>query len=910
MTLNKNRARHAVRAAVLSALAVFAAPISSAHAEKIQLDVAAGEAPHALKEFIRQTGLQLIFDFDSVAAFKTHAVSGQYDAAEALTRMLSNTGLAFEFVNERTVTVTRKEAITQRPKVIPTKVSYERDAIATSEVERVRLAQAVEAAASSHETTALNSASKEDLSERRIQLEEVVVTGSHIRGATNLSSPVIAFDRVDIERAGYATTQDLVRSLPQNLSNISDTTFEGGNGGTNTGYGGSGINLRGLGSESTLVLVNGRRLAAAGRGDFVDVSLIPLSAIERVEVLTDGASAIYGSDAVGGVVNMILRKDYDGAETRLRYGAVTEGSHQELQAGQVIGHQWNSGQVLASYEYLDRSALNALDRDFINLAIYDALDLIPQQQRHAMQALLSQRLNERIELSAELYYTDRKSEYSFNNPFLVPLDVALEGKQYGGSLGASVDLANGWQARVFGVLSQNRSDNDYFVSATGAPYPGGMSNESRLWSWDAAADGPIASAPGGHVRLAVGAQFRREEFVETSDYYPADLDRDISAGYAELQIPLVGAMNRRTGISRLDLSLAGRFEEYSDFGSTFNPKLGVSWAPVQDLNVRGTWGTSFRAPLLSQLNLANRDAVIHEQGFTDAGGSKTGLYLVGNGERLRPEESINWTVGFDFEPAGLRNFTISATYFEMDYERRLRTPFPLGSNYRDALMDPMYAAVVERNPDAAKVARLLQELNVTCYTSSWDPCASIPAIDAIVDGRLRNLANVRLSGLDVSFGYHWASPIGEFVAQLNGTQQFENRERLVSSAPETNQLNDVYRPVDLRVRSSISLMRGPLSATAFIHYTDDYSDRRTGFYTGQRSRVGSWTTVDLTFQYKLERLLVKAPSPATITLAAVNVFDKDPPFVGHNFGMHFDGVNANPLGRFISAQVLIPWGAR
>lgn len=97
-----------VRAGVLAALAVLAAPMSSANAEKLELDVAAGEAPDALKEFIRQTGLQLIFDFDSIAAFKTHAVSGQYEAAEALARMLADTGLAFEFVNERTVTVVRK----------------------------------------------------------------------------------------------------------------------------------------------------------------------------------------------------------------------------------------------------------------------------------------------------------------------------------------------------------------------------------------------------------------------------------------------------------------------------------------------------------------------------------------------------------------------------------------------------------------------------------------------------------------------------------------------------------------------------------------------------------------------------------------------------------------------------------
>ena len=128
------------------------------------------------------------------------------------------------------------------------------------------------------------------------------MTGSHIRGAKNHSSPMITVDRQDIERSGYGTTQQLIRSLTQSVNSVSDTTVGSVNGGLDDGegYDGAGLNLRGLGGDSTLVLLNGRRLAAAGRGSFVDVSLIPLSAIERVELLTDGASAIYGSDAVGG----------------------------------------------------------------------------------------------------------------------------------------------------------------------------------------------------------------------------------------------------------------------------------------------------------------------------------------------------------------------------------------------------------------------------------------------------------------------------------------------------------------------------------------------------------------------------------------------------------------------------------
>ena len=86
------------------------------------------------------------------------------------------------------------------------------------------------------------------------------------------------------------------------------------------------------------MLVNGRRLAGTGAlGDFADISTLPTAAIDRVEVLTDGASAIYGADAVGGVVNIVMRKDFDGAETRVRYGGTTSGPYNDTQVAQTFG---------------------------------------------------------------------------------------------------------------------------------------------------------------------------------------------------------------------------------------------------------------------------------------------------------------------------------------------------------------------------------------------------------------------------------------------------------------------------------------------------------------------------------------------------------------------------------------------
>ncbi|PZO69711.1 MAG: TonB-dependent receptor, partial [Sphingomonas taxi] len=132
--------------------------------------------------------------------------------------------------------------------------------------------------------------------------------------------------------------------------------------GVNASYA-SGVNLRGLGSDATLVLVNGRRLAGSGaKADFADLSTIPTAAVDRVEVLLDGGSAIYGSDAVGGVVNIILKSDFEGTETRLRAGGVADGPAGEYGFGQTVGGRWTSGSGLISYEYLDREALPASER--------------------------------------------------------------------------------------------------------------------------------------------------------------------------------------------------------------------------------------------------------------------------------------------------------------------------------------------------------------------------------------------------------------------------------------------------------------------------------------------------------------------------------------------------------------------
>src|SRR2546421_493061 len=140
------------------------------------------------------------------------------------------------------------------------------------------------------------------------QLEEVLVTGSHIRGAEVAGSKLIVISREQIDASGYGRVEDVLSTVTQNFNAVNAATAYNKFDNLNRG---SEVQLRGLGAGTTLTLVNGQRQGASGeQGLFTDVSSIPASAVERIEILPDGAAALYGSDAIGGVVNIMLRRDF------------------------------------------------------------------------------------------------------------------------------------------------------------------------------------------------------------------------------------------------------------------------------------------------------------------------------------------------------------------------------------------------------------------------------------------------------------------------------------------------------------------------------------------------------------------------------------------------------------------------
>jgi len=301
-------------------------PAARAASAQRDYDIPAQSLSSALLRFAEQSDLQILFSQEDIAGLNSRPVRGRLTPEAALAQLL--------------------------PQGAP------RIAIAGGHVVRTDLPRP------QYAETDLN--------------EDIVVTGTRIRGAAPVGANLVTIDRAAIDQSGRSTVHDVLGLVSQNFTGGAfEATQQGGPEHNANRSFASSINLRGLGPGSTLSLVNGRRLAPAGLGHFVDVSTIPLAAVERVEVLADGASAAYGSDAVGGVVNFILRDDFEGAETSLRFGADGRGDVSEQMVSHVTGWSSDRFSVVAAYEYRERTGLEWNDRHFAsdsNLSRYGGLD--------------------------------------------------------------------------------------------------------------------------------------------------------------------------------------------------------------------------------------------------------------------------------------------------------------------------------------------------------------------------------------------------------------------------------------------------------------------------------------------------------------------------------------------------------
>jgi outer membrane receptor protein involved in Fe transport len=906
-------------AAMVAALLVANAAVS-ADSPTYQFDIRGTTLSRALEQFASRTGLHIAY-FTMIAEGRTAPpVVGTLTAEQALSILLSTSGLTFDRIDAGVIAIRAKSADAESTTATGSPTAMESGAASYG----MHLASA-DTPAAEQRSASSGEPGAEPASHTAWTLDEVIVTGTNIRGVSNDVSPMMIFDRGYIERSGYSNMMQLVDSLPIN--------FKGGAAGASemAPYGqaffsgqnlnrGTGFNLRGLGGVATLTLINGRRVAPSAQGQFVDVSTIPLTAVERIEILADGASAIYGADAVAGVVNIILRKDFEGAETGLQYGSDDEGTTDEKRVSQTLGAKWASGNALVVGELYERDPLDVADRDFIvEAGAASPTYLLPHRRLGTLLFALDQRFTDALDLSSNVLYSYEEvqtMDSTVDSPVLGTASPITN--QWSATVGLGYDAFADWRLSLDTTVAQvaTKSGFEYQDRQTGeyALLVKDYHDTFKTWSVDVKADGSLFALPAGKVRLAIGASYREDDLRSTRvrvvpavGFEVRALDaRDVTAAFAELYAPLIGEAQNMPFAKRVDLSLAVRRDDYSDFGSTSNPKMGLVWTPVEGLDLRAAYSTSFRAPSVAEKAYVARGVEIYTD-YIDAPGGQgqepVPIFFLSGSAPLLPEESKNLSFGFTFRPASLTGTELTVNYFKTDYTNRISTPpYDNGALSRRADYGNLITDLAD---DAAAQAFLDQRLAQGDAFFDYIE-TGVTGIRYALDLRQKNAARTQLSGFDVTLAHSWRQGDNAFSADLNVTHLKELLTSLTHDSTTFDQVDRYNQPLDWRARALLTWLRGGWSTTVVVSYADGYINDSQLL----DESIDAWTTLDLNVSYEFDRAGATLLSGTKISLGIDNVLDEDPPFASAPAfaqPIGFDVFNADAMGRFITARVTKRW---
>lgn len=828
--------------------------------------------------------------------------------------------------------------------------------------------------------------------EKPFELERIRVTGYHLkRMDIEGPAPVQVFDREDLRRAGINTLEEFARKLPLNFAPPPQSASFVPRGVS--------FDLRGIGVEATLVLVNGLRIAPYGLAneEAVDVGSIPVAAIDRIEILKDGASAVYGADALAGVVNIILRGDYTGIEASAGYGASDHGDSEEILADFVMGRDNGRGSIMFSISYLQRDPIRALDRDWarevdytprggydyrslysapptflryddfnweadpdcgvdpqlsgvsespwgsewgnscvFNWAPYMYLDY--DYQRFGVTFSGRYELNGGLSLFADVLYTDASTENSNTPPPLTAAVIAetFTGQPYvplehpgnpfgtdGELFGRALDIGprvyrnetrawrvvfgaegswRSWDWRASALSSGNDGEARYEnqVSKTnmqlallGQGGPGGdrwynpfgadPRNDPVLLDWlttsaglgiemrensaDFGASRMIGDLPGGPIGMAIGLQYREQErdswvdeallsydLAGVGSGAPISADRSLSSAYVEFSLPL---------LDTIEAQLAARYEHYSDFGSTTNPKIALRWQSLPSLMFRASWSTSFLAPNFIELSTP----AVYGIGYyfdtvrcdytgleSDCEVREYAFRLVGNPD-LGPEEGESWFAGVLWEPDFLAGFDIQVDWWKFEHQ--------------DRIVHVDGQAVLDRGGDTG-IIREPTEPDGT------------PGRIILIEETYHNFEQVTTKGWDTTIRYHreWEQ-VGEFSASLLHTyiEEWKFQTSQYTWLEGEEQAGNYWNYGMPRARANLSLSweRGSHGLAANVNYTSHYRNAWDKWVDGEPTEepwiIGSYTTLDLQYSQRFERL-----RDAMLLIGCNNVTNEEPPY--------------------------------
>jgi iron complex outermembrane recepter protein len=891
----------------------------------VHFDLPTQSLAKSLKAIGTATNTDVGFNASQVVGLIAPSLNADLTVDDALARVLAGTGLRSKHLDDHTIVIAAVQSSTTNsaenkplPAQASTTVGQPGDSVRATNVadssSQLMLAQADMAFAND----ATNSDNK-DSRDPANSLEEVTVTGSHIRGVDQLAAPVTTISREDILRSGAANLDEYFSNLPQNVNTISPSSQYGAGSSSlaqSNVEAASGISLHGLGPDSTLVLINGKRMAGNIDGRVVDISAIPLSAIERVEIVTGGGSAIYGSDAVAGVVNIITRRSFDGADTQAYYGGAKAGGDL-TQFSQVFGKDFGNAGFVAAYDFNRQLPLNIANTDVLrNPGTYGIYlgnaDVVPFTERNS--GLLSGHfgIGDSLDFYTDNLYTRNRNGYQAS--YSVPGEYEFAGTnsnisdQYSLTAGLRAKLARSWNMDVSAtqgvvdnteVATSNFSDADNHIVA-------------KMTQLSAIIDGALSLGV-VHPSMAFGLERRTEAFDRADVQYATNdvsAARSVNSVFIETQIPLSEPLALR---QPLQLSLAGRYDHYSDFGSTANWQSGIAWSPADAVRVRAAYSTAFRAPDLFTLTLSNSANIVLDADPRSPTGTSPVLEWEGGNPGLNAEKAKTWSLGFDIKSKELP-VRLSTSYFDIVYQGRIDQPAQ-GAADNNALQNAnLYPGLITRNPSNAQVNTILNSAAagygvVNQTTTSFDPQSqSFLAVfpNAVVfDNRQNNVAVEKVRGVDLQASYDLHAAGGTATFGVDSTYYIDFSQQTTALSPSTSELNQPGLPVDLRIRTTVGWTTSIIGASVYVNYVPSYTDT----IAVPNLHIASWTTVDLSIRYDASALSdSRWLHGATVSLAISNVFDRAPPvFLSNPLGFGYDPVNANPNGRFVGLRLAKKW---
>lgn len=854
-----------------------------------------------------------------------------------------------------------------------------------------------------------------------VSAAEIIVTGSRVRGEAPVGSTVTALGRKDIEATSAVTIDRMIKEVPQVFDlGVSENSRGQSGGSGNITYGNS-VNLRGIGPYATLVIIDGHRVTNNSRS--IDPSVLPSLGVERVEIVADGASAIYGSDAVAGVVNLIPRRSLDGGEVFARAGIASRSDFHEYSMGAALGKVFDRGQVMVAYEHVERSNLSGDDRKFFtsdqrasgggdyrivrcapgninaNGTTYaipaagvtqatagqltagtlnkcdelDNQDLAPRQKYDSVNSTGRYELTDWLDVFYDGFYSKRSfyrnsafsnarltvpstnaffvspagfagSSYTVDHNFrndLAANDSSGYARSWQITPGVKVKLPYDWEAEaLFGYGKTNDFSGSYhgvnnvalnaaLASSNPAtafdPYGLGRTSQAvrdgianqiflaptngRLRTYEGRINGGLFALPGGEVKLAAG--YERQDFkvalglargAPTTPIVFRKFGRKVDSVYGEVYIPVFGPDNAIPGFERLEINAAVRHDKYSDVGGTTNPKFGVNWTPVSGIKLRGSYGTSFRAPTIPEI-YGNSNNLFGQSYQNPAGGAPLqGYALSGQNTNLSPETATTWSVGADFEPTSNLNFSL--TYWDVNYKNQVLANL---SNLAILGSEAQYAGtgIILRGADAATRVQQLLDQGVVLASGSF-PGGNPANVTLFVDGRSQNLGVSITRGFD--FTATWRAELGatdNLTFNVSGTYLTKYRVALTPKAPLLDRLDYIFNPLKFKARASILWDHGPISARVLATHVGGYFNNLTA--AGQN--VKSYTPIDLSLTARIGDQSARGffEKGMTVSFEVRNVFDVDPPYVNLapsvNGSGGYDASASDPIGRLFAVSV-------